>query len=68
LDEKGRSEQRADRWAIECLIPFSALEAAITGGRTQLSDLADFFDLPQPFLEKAIAYYTGPKGLTLPRE
>jgi hypothetical protein len=68
MDEKGRAEQRADRWAIECLLPFPALEEAVASGRTQLYDLAEFFQLPQAFLEKAIAYYTGPKGLTLPRE
>lgn len=65
LDEKGRNEQRADRWAIEHLLPFSALEAAVRDGRTRLSELAELFQLPQTLIEKAVAYYTGPCGLTL---
>ena len=64
LDERGRNEQRADRWAIEHLLPFPALKAAVGDGCTQASELAERFDLPQPFIEMAVAYYTGPKGLT----
>ncbi len=64
LDERGRNEQRADRWAIEHLLPFSALDQAIAAGHGTPSELAELFDLPQYFVEMAIAYYTGPKALT----
>ena len=66
LDERGRSEQRADRWAIEHLLPFPVLEAAVLDGRTSPAELAELFELPQSFVEKAVAYYTGPKGLRFP--
>ncbi len=65
LDERGRSEQRADRWAIELLLPFQLLQAAVHEGRSDLAELAEYFQLPQAFVEKAVAYYTGPKGLKL---
>ena len=68
LDERGRNEQRADRWAIEHLLPFESLEAAVSTGRTRMEELADYFQLPQNFIEMAVAYYTGPKGLILCRE
>ncbi len=64
LDERGRNEQRADRWAIEQLLPFEALKAAVASGRTRPDELAEFFTLPQSLIEKAVAYYTGPKGLS----
>ena len=64
LDERGRNEQRADRWAIEHLLPFSALDQALAAGHGTPSELAELFDLPQYFVEMAIAYYTGPKALT----
>ncbi len=68
LDERGRNEQRADRWAIERLLPFPQLQAALEAGRTGLAELAEYFDLPPALVEKAIAYYTGPKGLHLPED
>ena len=63
LDERGRCEQRADRWAIEHLLPFEALEEAVRSGRDTPAELAEYFQLPQTFVEKAVAYYLGPKGL-----
>lgn len=65
LDERGRCEQRADRWAIEVLLPFGALQGALASGRRTLQELAEFFELPPALIEKAIAYYTGPKGMEL---
>lgn len=63
LDERGRCEQRADRWAIEHLLPFEALEEAVRSGRDTPAELAEYFQLPQTLVEKAVAYYLGPKGL-----
>ena len=62
LDERGRNEVRADRWAIRHLLPFEALQSAIAGGITDQQELAEYFDLPQCLIDKAIAYYTGPGG------
>ncbi len=65
LDERGRSEQRADRWAIELLLPFQLLQETVHQGRSDPAELAEYFQLPQDFVEKAVAYYTGPRGLRL---
>ena len=65
LDEKGRCEQRADRWAIEYLLPLPALKGALSTGRRTVQELAEYFDLPEPFILRAVAYYTGPKGEAL---
>ena len=46
------------------LLPFSALDQALAAGHGTPSELAELFDLPQYFVEMAIAYYTGPKALT----
>lgn len=62
LDERGRSENRADRWAIRHLLPFSALQNAISKGITDRTELAEYFDLPPELIDKAVALYTGPEG------
>lgn len=64
LDERGRNEERADRWAIEHLLPFPLLDRAVRAGYTTTAELAEYFELTQGFVEIAIAYYTGPKGLS----
>lgn len=62
LDERGRNETRADRWAIHRLLPFEALQAALDRGLTEPADLAEYFQLPADLIEKAVALYTGPEG------
>lgn len=62
LDERGRNETRADRWAIHRLLPFEALKAALDKGITETADLAEYFQLPWSLIEKAVALYTGPEG------
>lgn len=62
LDERGRSEQRADRWAIHTLLPFEALRDALSRGITDRQELAEYFDLPLTLINKAIDHYTGPEG------
>lgn len=62
LDERGRCEVRADRWAIRHLLPFEALQEAVASGITDQQSLAEYFDLPPSLIDKAISYYTGPGG------
>lgn len=62
LDERGRNETRADRWAIHRLLPFEALQAALDQGIRSTADLAEYFQLPGDLIEKAVALYTGPEG------
>ena len=57
LAEKRRQEARAARWSIRFLIDPQALQHALESGMTAPWQLAEHFDVPQPFLEQALAYY-----------
>lgn len=56
-DIRERHEIRADKWAIQRLIPVDALDDAIAMGHTDLWDLAEYFGVSEAFLKKAICYY-----------
>ena len=52
-----RHENRADRWAIQHLIPKDMLEAAVASGFTQPWELAEYFGVTEDFIRKAVCYY-----------
>lgn len=56
-DIKRRQENRADVWAIKKLISEDELNAAVKKGYTELWDLADYFNVNEPFMRKAISLY-----------
>ena len=56
-DLRQRSENRADRWAVETLIPVEALDEAVAAGLTEPWELADRFGVDIPFLQKAVSLY-----------
>lgn len=56
-DIRGRHEVRADRWAIRHLVPKDALGVAVRNGITELWELADYFQVTEPFMRKAVEYY-----------
>ena len=57
LDLRQKHENRADRWAIKNLIPKDELYALLRGGIVDLWDLADYFEVPEDFMRKALEYY-----------
>lgn len=59
LDVYEKHEHRADVWAIKKLIPKEELYNAVCSGNCEMWQLADYFDLPQEFVEKAVHYYEG---------
>ena len=61
----GRREERADRWAIQRLIPYRALCAALADGYTDLWSLSDHFAVTEAFMQKALHYYRDVKALPL---
>lgn len=63
IDNRGRMEERANRWAIKTLLPFSKLNEAVVGGIYETYDLADYFDLPESFIKTALNYYLNCRGL-----
>ena len=54
---RARYERRADAWAMEKLIPFNELLAALRAGITEAWDLAEHFNVPDDFMRKVLAHY-----------
>lgn len=52
-----KCENRADRWAIQRLIPVEDLKDAVAHGYTEVFDLAEYFSVTEDFMKKAIHYY-----------
>lgn len=57
IDNRQRHEHRADKWAIQRLIPQSDLDNAIENGHTEIWELAEFFGVTEEFMKKAVCYY-----------
>ena len=57
IDCRQRHENRADKWAIQALIPVEDLDEAIACGCTEVWDLADRFGVTEDFIRKALCWY-----------
>ncbi len=57
LDVRGKHERRADKQAIKMLVPKDELDNAVNSGFTELWELADYFDVSEDFMKKAICWY-----------
>lgn len=57
LDIRQKHENRADKWAIEQLVPKDMLDQAVAEGYINLWELADYFDVSEDFMKKAICWY-----------
>lgn len=57
-DVRQKHENRADKWAINHLIPAGALDEAVSRGHTELWELADYFGVTEDFMRKAVCWYT----------
>ncbi len=58
FDLRQKHEQRADKWAINKLIPFEELKKAVKDGYHDTAALADYFSVTEDFMKKAISLYT----------
>ena len=56
-DVRRRHEVRADKWAIRALIPAQALDEAVAAGHTQMWELAEYFEVTEEFMRKAVCYH-----------
>ncbi len=63
LETRGRMEARANRWAFRELLPWQDLKNALRQGITEPWELAEYFNLPQAFIEKATHFYLDSCGL-----
>ncbi|MBQ3193470.1 MAG: ImmA/IrrE family metallo-endopeptidase [Oscillospiraceae bacterium] len=57
VDCRQRHENKANKWAIEALIPVDELDEAIADGCTEVWELADRFQVTEDFIRKAVCYY-----------
>lgn len=57
VDCRQRHENRANKWAVQTLIPVEALDDAIAEGCTEVWELADRFQVTEEFVKKAVCWY-----------
>ena len=57
IDHRQRHENRANKWAIQTLIPVEALDDAIAEGCTEVWELAERFQVTEEFIRKAVCLY-----------
>lgn len=57
IDCRQRHENRADKWAIQHLIPVEELDDAVAHGYIEFWELAERFGVTEEFAKKAVCYY-----------
>lgn len=57
VDSRQRHENRADKWAVSCLIPVEQLDEAVAQGCTETWELAERFGVTEEFIRKALCLY-----------
>lgn len=58
FDVRQCHENRADKWAIAQLIPRNKLNRALSDGYTKIWSLAEYFNVTEEFMRKAVCWYT----------
>lgn len=56
-DIRQKHEVKADKWAIERLVPEDELNSAVENGYTEILDLAELFNVTESFMRKAAWWY-----------
>ncbi len=59
-----RHEEKAARWAVRTLIPWQELREAVHTGTDTVWELAEYFNVPEKLVRKALEYYSA-RGLEL---
>ena len=57
-DIRQKHEHRADKWAIKKLVPKDELLKAIDSGHINIWDWAEYFNVTEDFMKKAVRWYT----------
>lgn len=57
LDLISKKEYKADKWAISRLIPKGDMKAAMIDGYVELWQLAEYFDVTEEYVKKAMWIY-----------
>lgn len=57
VDSRRRHENKANKWAIEALIPVDDLDDAIAQGCTEVWELAERFQVTEDFIRQTVCWY-----------
>ena len=57
FDVREKHEKRADKWAINKLVPKTRFSAALKEGYDNIYSLAEYFGVTADFMQKAVEYY-----------
>ena len=57
LEEIGRHELKADRWAVHRFLPWGKIKKAMRSGYTEAWQLAEYFDFDERFIRIALYVY-----------
>ena len=57
LELREQHEYRADKWVIQNLVPFDKLLNALKQGITEIWSLAEYFDITEDYIKKALTLY-----------
>ncbi len=68
LDFIERHEYRADKYAAHRILPPKQVEQAIRTGYTEIWQLAEYFNVTEPFLRRALEIYRREGYSFLPKE
>ncbi|MBE6729141.1 MAG: ImmA/IrrE family metallo-endopeptidase [Ruminococcaceae bacterium] len=55
--ERCKKEAKAQKWAVESLVPFDQLKEAIDKGYDDNQSLAEYFDVTEEFMFNVLLYY-----------
>lgn len=58
-----RHEYKANRWAFEQYLPPDEIRQAMRAGYTETWQLAEYFDLDEEYIKKALHYWTECRGV-----
>lgn len=56
-DVRKKHENKADKWAVNRLIPLDEFDQAIADGYSNISALADRFNVTEEFMQKAVCLH-----------
>lgn len=59
LDLYDKHERRANVWAYKKLVTEDELYEAVSQGYTEIWELAEYFNIPQDYMEQIVYYYEG---------
>lgn len=56
-DVRGKHESKANRWAINALVPKEKYQKALDEGYTDIHSLAEHFEVTEDFMKKVVEFY-----------